>query len=177
MRLLQGRTYKTSLFHLFLLSGFFLMIWTNVSSSQERDAYLSGENGQLEMVVHIIGEVKKPGEYRVVDSTNLMELISKAEGPTEFSNLRSVTITRPNTSQLYTNGNGTNGRSHRSKRIIKFNVKDYLKQGKVAPPKLRPGDIVMVPRNNWHKWRNGFTIIRDLSVVASVYLLYLRSTK
>ncbi|MFQ5605361.1 MAG: polysaccharide biosynthesis/export family protein [bacterium] len=129
------------------------------------------------MIVHIIGEVKRPGEYRVDDNTNIMELISKAGGPTEFSNLNSVSITRVD---FDVSTNGKNGYSHIKKgnKIIKYNVHDYLtKSYKALPPILKPGDIILIPRNSWHKWRNAFTIVRDLSVIASVYFLYLRSTK
>ncbi|MFQ5636883.1 MAG: polysaccharide biosynthesis/export family protein [bacterium] len=162
-------------------SGFIGLIWLlSISFSrdvlaQEKEQYIMGEDGQLEMIVHIIGEVKKPGEYRVRDNTNLMELISKANGPTEFSNLRAVSITRVNFGVM---ANGKNG-NHLKKqnKIIKYDVGNYLKKSiETPPPVLKPGDIVFVPRNNWHKWRNTFTIIRDLSVVASVYFLYLRAT-
>ncbi|MCG8607905.1 SLBB domain-containing protein [bacterium] len=181
MKSLQGRKRFSRTFGNFLVHGLFLLTTTTVLA-QDRETYLTGTNGQLEMVVHILGEVKKPGEYRVVDTTNLMELISKAQGPTEFSKLNSVTITRAYR-EVYSNGtkgtNGRNGRSRkmRGKRIVKFNVKDYLSTGKISPPTLRPGDVVMIPRNNWQKWRKAFTIVRDLSVVASAYFLYLRSTK
>lgn len=176
---LQGR--KTGLLIRMLATVILSLFGIVDASSQEKENYVLGESGRLEMIVHIIGEVKKPGEYRVVDGTNLMELISKAEGPTEFSNLKGVTITRSNPTQMANGKNGssrTNGYSRRrGKRIIKYNVNDYLKRGMGEPPPLRPGDIVLIPRNSWRKWRNAFTIVRDLSVVASVYFLYLRATR
>jgi hypothetical protein len=142
--------------------------------AQEKGQYIVGESGQLEMIVHIIGEVKRPGEYRVVDSTNLMELISKAEGPTEFSNLGGVAITRIE-HDLQANAVDGNGRVKRINKIIKYNVSDYLKKTTTAPPPvLKPGDVVLVPRNNWHRWRNAFTVIRDLSVIVTTYWIITR---
>ncbi len=143
---------------------------------QSRDKYTFGEQHELEIVVHIMGEVHKPGEYKVVDQTNLAELLAKAGGPTEFSNLNSVIITRYETNLYGTNGSGP---SKLRKRNLKVNLGDYLRnENKTAEiPDLLPGDIVLVPRNGWSKWRHAATIVRDLSVVASAYFLYIRATR
>ncbi|MFQ5823647.1 MAG: polysaccharide biosynthesis/export family protein [bacterium] len=144
---------------------------------QEKEKYILGEDRKLEIVVHIIGEVRRPGEYIVLDNTNLIELLSKAGGPTEFSNLSSVTITRID-HELFTNNHNGTTRLKKGNRNINYNINDYLKsKNAIPPPKLKPGDIVLIPRNSWHKWRYTFRIIRDLSVIASVYLLYLRASR
>src|SRR5262245_62577333 len=65
-----------------------------VAFAQERSGYLPGEHQGLEMMVHIIGEVQKPGEYRVPDQTDLLQLLSKAGGPTQFSRLSAVSVRR-----------------------------------------------------------------------------------
>jgi hypothetical protein len=64
------------------------------ANAQDRPNYIVGEPQGLEMLVHIVGEVQRPGEYRVRDRTNLLELFSKAGGPTEFSKMSTVTIRR-----------------------------------------------------------------------------------
>ncbi len=159
-----------------LVFCFVSVVLINPVSAQEKEQYILGENGQLEMIVHIIGEVKRPGEFRVIDSTNLMELISKAGGPTEYSNLNGVSIARIERAIVPGGKNGS-ARLKAGNRIIKYNVNNYLKKStEKGPPVLKPGDIVLIPRNNWHRWRNAFTIIRDISVIASVYFLYRRST-
>lgn len=86
-------------------------------NAQEKDRYVFGETGKLEMVVHIIGEVKRPGEYRVSDRTNLVELLSKAGGPTQFSKLSGVTITRTNL-RLIANGKMDLGRWKIGKEVL-----------------------------------------------------------
>lgn len=141
-----------------------------------QDQYLLGEEQQLEIVVYVMGEVSKPGEYRVSDNTNLVELLSKAGGETDFSNLGSVLITRPKTpSALRTTGNEPP--QNVEKEIINFNVSDYLKKKNGPPPSmLQPGDVVYVSRNKWHKWRTVAAVMRDLAIVASTYFLYLRAT-
>ena len=144
---------------------------------QETGKYLLGDDQKLEMIVHVLGEVQRPGEYRVADNTNVLELISKAGGPTEFSNLGSTTITRVSDRALASggNGHGNNGHLNAENQIIKVNLSDYLKKANAPPlPLLQPSDVVLIPRNSWSKWRNTFAIVRDISVVVSVYLLYLR---
>ncbi len=143
--------------------------------SQNLDKYKFNENHELELVVHIMGEVKKPGEYTVSDKTDVAELLAKAGGPTEFSNLKSVFITRVEQSMDNIDGQQ---QFKIKKSVIKVNLDGYLKHQKIVEvPKLVPGDIVLIPRNSWHKWRHVFTIVRDVSVVASAYFLYLRATK
>jgi len=160
---------KKSTFSYILFSVFCL---TNFSFAQDNQDYILGEEQKLEMIVHIFGEVKKPGEYRVNDKTDVLELISKAGGPSEFSNLGDTRLTRVNnyTSKLK-NGNGTYG-----KKVIELDLEDYLKGKKdMSIPVLLPGDIVYVPRNTWYRWRNIVSVARDISVVASVYWLYVRA--
>lgn len=147
----------------------------NTVLSQDRQGYLPGQGNTVEIIVHIIGEVKNPGKYQVRDNTNLIELLSEAGGSTDFSNLNDVTITHTQS----TMANGRNGGGHNGgSRIIKYNVNKYLKeQNSPSPPTLLPGDVVLVPRNKWRTWRNVATIVRDVSVVASAYFLYLRANR
>jgi hypothetical protein len=145
--------------------------------AQDRGDYSLGEDNRLEMVVHILGEVKRPGKYRVRDGTNLIELFSEAGGPTEFSNLTSVTVARAEAAPLKNGQNGNSGPKD-TQRIIKYDVKKYLKVNNIVPPPImQPGDVVLVPTNSWRKWRNVATVIRDVAVVASAYFLYLRASK
>lgn len=168
-----------------LFGSLFLVVLFSVTVfGQDQEKYIIGSEPKLEMIVHIMGEVRKPGEYRVEDNTNLVELISKAGGPTQFSNLGGVKITR--IGLMSSALNGGNGKSDRSampnyqvgKRILKINVNDYLNNENYRDrvPTLRPGDVVFVPRNAWFRWRNVVSVARDLSVIASVYFIYLRAT-
>ncbi len=158
-----------------LLATILLLTFSRASA---QDSYLVGDatDQRLQMIVHIIGEVKEPGEYRVLDGTNILELFSKAGGPTEFSNLGGVTISRIQHA-VSGNGNASNGRLQAGNQVIDVKLNDYLKRdNSKSPPLLKPGDVVFVPRNGWSKWRNVATIARDISVVVSLYFLYLRVT-
>ena len=139
------------------------------ASAQERERYILGESTRLEILVHIMGEVQTPGEYRVPDNTNVLELISKAGGPTQFAKLGSVVVKR---------GAGfSDPTGSEQGRVLEVDLEDYLTKEKAKPiPVLQPGDVVTVRSNSLSTWRTIFSMARDLSVVASLYLLYVRTT-
>jgi len=153
------------------LLGAVLLATAGGASGQDRKDYILSETKRLEIVVHILGEVTRPGEYLVADDTNVLELLSKAGGPTELANLGSVTLKRGSS------GRGAAGGSANG-RVIKIDINDYLKHDKSMPlPTLEPGDVVTVPRNSFSKWKTVFSMARDVSVVASLYFLYLREKR
>jgi polysaccharide export outer membrane protein len=134
---------------------------------------LGQDNKRLQIVVYVLGEVDSPGEYIVPDDTDVLELISKAGGPTEFANMGDVSLKRrgnPSTAGFAGNGGGIERGA-----VEKVNLDRFLShETSAGPPLLRPGDVVVVPRNRWHSWRTAFTVVRDISVVVSTYLLYRR---
>jgi len=126
------------------------------------------------MMVHVLGEVQKPGEYRVADHTDVLELIAKAGGPTEYANLSWVKIRRVMPVQLSATRNVT--RLSPSATVLDVNLEDaWKKKGDASqPPRLVPGDVVVVSRNSWFGYKRFATVVRDVAVVASAYFLYLR---
>jgi len=155
-----------------------LAAWIVPATAQQEDNYILGEERRLEMVVHVLGEVQRPGEYRVADDTDVLELISKAGGGSQFANLSGIMITRlnPQPASYEIAQGGTNGDLHPSERLIRVNVDEILKGKSTTPvPILQPGDVVSVPRNGWFKWRTAAAVLRDLSVVFTAYLLAVRT--
>jgi protein involved in polysaccharide export with SLBB domain len=125
------------------------------------------------MIVHVMGEVLRPGEYRVADDTDVLELVSKAGGPTEFANMSEVSLRRRDVMGVKTAS--ANPMAGGGESVVKVDLKDFLKhKDEQAPPILSPGDVVTVPRNKMAKWRTAAGLIRDVSVVVTAYLLYLR---
>jgi polysaccharide export outer membrane protein len=139
------------------------------ATAQSKDGYILSPERGLQIKVHVLGEVANPGEYQVPDDTNVLEVISKAGGPTEFANVRNIIIKRrPDAS-------GDSVASAVPRKILKVDLQSYLVSEKApAMPMLAPGDVVAVPRNKLHRWKTVFGMVRDVSVVASAYLLYLR---
>lgn len=153
--------------------------WVSGTHAQDRDRYVLGEEKQLEIVVHILGEVQKPGEYSVPDGTNVMELLSRAGGPTEFANLSKVSVTHTlSCGEWAQHGGeitvpGTDG-----PRVVRVNLKAYLHDANPqAVPFLHPGDVVSIAANGRSTWKFAAGIVRDLSVVATAYFLGVRAYK
>jgi len=151
-----------------------------------KESYLIGEEKNLEIIVHVWGEVRQPGEKRVQDGTNILELISKAGGPTEYSNLSKV--------MLFSNRNFYSSAEQKSypddshdKFIlndfeklrktgkVEININEYLKNGRAEYlPRLLPGDVVQVKRNVWYKWQTFIRVASQLAIIAQVWYWYSR---
>jgi hypothetical protein len=155
-------------FHTIALLLIAACLWQPQLQAEELDAttppegitrsYLSGREQRFGMKVHIWGEVQKPGLYEVPDDTDLIELISKSGGPTEYANLRNVSISRTN---------------HRGRELEKINVLEALKENNrgVSAPLLKPGDTVMVSRNKTYAWRTMIRTFSEISLIVSTYIL------
>jgi len=173
-------------FSYLLIIGFYMSLFNAgyAQTSQGKvEQYLTGNEKKIEMIVHIWGEVKNPGEYRVSDDTNVLELISKAGGPTEYSNLKNVTLTREVTptfqisardwkSELIVDNNqpGISAPSENStnisKRVLKINLKHYLENPKSEElPVLQPGDIIRIERNSWFRWQAAIRLTSQIAIV------------
>ena len=175
-----------------LISGgtlliFLFLFFSSDGRSQDRiinkDRYQIGPDEKLMITVHIFGEVKNPGEYIVADDTNLLELISKAGGPTEYSNLSDVKITRGliGYSELKKAlKKQTNQKFYKArllkKQVVRINLKKMLDKEKyrTALPNLQPGDVVRVGKNAWFAWQTVIRVISQLAIVAQVWYWYSR---
>jgi protein involved in polysaccharide export with SLBB domain len=158
---------------------FFLVLSSLLLNSNlfGQESYLFGEEQQLEIVVYVLGEVDKPGEYRIPDNTDIVKLLSKAGGETEFSNLGHVVITRYKT-PVIVKPDGSVDTKGAEKEIIKFNINKFLNSKESPPaPILKPGDIIYVKKNKWYTWKTVAAVLRDLAIVASTYFLYVRTFK
>ena len=78
--------------------------------------------------VYIMGEVQKPGAYEAADSTNFLDILANAGGPSRFAETRHIKILTPE------------GES------ILFDLQGYS-EGMVTTkvPDLNPGDVIFVP--------------------------------
>ena len=107
--------------------------------------------GQLNIEVHIWGEVKQPGAYMVPEGTNVVQLISRAGGPTQFADLSRVEVT-------HVVGD--------SNWVECVDIASYLKgKGDNMVPVLGKGDVVVVPTNAWYRWRRALEVTRDLAII------------
>jgi len=163
---------------------FFLAFLSSTGFSQHdvlnRDQYQIGEDQRLMITVHVFGEIQKPGEYLVSDNTNILEIISKAGGPTEFSNLSKVKITRGLVSiddLKKALKMSKNRRKPVMKQVININLKKMLdnERSMSTLPTLKPGDVIRVGRNGWFAWQTVIRIFSQLAIVVQVWYWYNRS--
>ena len=151
-----------------------------------KDKYHLGEEKNLEIIVHVWGEVKTPGEKRVFDGTNILELISKAGGPTEYSDLSKVLLFRDQQIKIpyqnqkkFSQGEEAfileNYRQLEKMGQTEIDINKYLKAGKsgLLPP-LFPGDVVQVRRNIWYKWQTAIKVFSQVAIIAQVWYWYTR---
>ncbi len=158
--------------------------WLFGQSVVKKNEYIIGEDGKLQFTVHIWGEVRIPGEYIVSDKTDLLELISKAGGPTEYSNLKNVKITRGLLS-ITSSAGPIEREAYRNimmnqasqKRIVKINLHKILESQEFEQllPTLQPGDVVQVGKNNWFRWQTVIRVVSQLAIVAQVYWYWNRN--
>ena len=121
----------------------------------------------LQIIVHIWGEVNKPGQYLVPDGTTVLELMSLAGGPNEFSNLSNVRLTREYLDTSVPSLQASRSASTITKEIYTINLTKHLKDKKfVYIHVLKPGDVVFVSHNRWYKVQ---TVLRTISQIAIVF--------
>lgn len=167
----------------FFITTFFLAPAVSQNDFRQKDQYQIGPDERLFITVHIWGEVRKPGEYFVPDDTNILELISKAGGPTEYSNLSHVKITRgllalPATlKKQRTNPKKKSYHLYINKKeVIKIDLNKILDNQNYLKniPVLQPGDTIRIGRNTWFKWQAVIRVISQLAIVAQVWYWYNR---
>ncbi len=175
--------------YIIIIVPILLFCLTSLYSQQEfirKDQYQIGPDERLMITVHIWGEVRIPGEYLVPDDTDILELISKAGGPTEFSNLGKIKITRGLTGIQSSNNPGKTGMRgapyhskftyQNNKEVIELNLKKILDNRDYQKnlPTLQPGDTIRIGRNTWFKWQAIIRVISQLAIVAQVWYWYSR---
>ena len=160
-----------------------------------KDQYLLGPEQQLQIMVHIWGEVNKPGDYLVPDGTTVLELISTSGGPTEYADLKHVQLSRmsdefhitpetlidlveqANRQKISKETLEKSLHERYSARILEINITKYLNDPENITylPNLMPGDVIIVKKNMWHKWRTLVRVASEVAIIASVYVWYLRA--
>ena len=146
-----------------------------------RDRYILTEEQKLEIMVHVWGEIRNPGQYLVPDGTNVLELISLAGGPNEYSSLTNIVLSREyNPSEFRTMDfkairKQKNIRVGRNKLIIRMNLQRHLEEiDQEHVYVLRPGDVISVKRNNWYKFQSLLRILTQISIIAQAVYYFSR---
>lgn len=106
--------------------------------------------------LYIWGEVRSPGLYYVESNADILELISRAGGPTPDADLAHVVLIRGD----------MGGREE----VI--NIGDYLSEQKSKEPIfLKSGDIIILKSNLWKRVRKTASFLSSFVVFINLYLL------
>ena len=127
-----------------------------------RNQYMLTEEQQsrLQIVVHIWGEVNQPGQYVVPDGTTVLELISMAGGPNNFSNISNVKLTRELSYVSKTR------KAMKKKIIYKINFDRYLNSMNAEQIyMLKPGDVVQVKKNSWFRFETLLRVVTQIAII------------
>jgi len=81
--------------------------------------------------IQVWGEVRSPGIYQAPTTTNLVEAISFAGGPTSRSDLGRVKLVK----------------ALKGKKMMFYDVNAYINGEKHDPPILDSGDLVYIPQS------------------------------
>jgi protein involved in polysaccharide export with SLBB domain len=83
-------------------------------------------------MVHILGQVKFPGFYRVPDGTSVQELVTQAQGFTDLADISSIILIRKDDETV---------------QKIGIDLAKFLAENDMANnPTLKAGDVVLIPR-------------------------------
>jgi len=97
------------------------------------NSYFTDDNGNILMIVNVLGEVKKPGQIVVRENADFATVVALAGGQTERANMKKVVVARQDPDS-------------KGKQSYKINLKEYLKTGNRSDfITLRPNDTVFVP--------------------------------
>ncbi|MEJ2543634.1 MAG: SLBB domain-containing protein [Calditrichaceae bacterium] len=127
---------------------------TSSSFSDRPAQYILGSGDILLVTVNLWGHVQRPGIYSVPSSYTLIDLISSAGGPLKTARLNDVRIVRKNTD------------------VVKIDVDRFLKTGDITLlPLLQPGDTIIVAGSFQDIFTRVVGIMRDLAIIANVFVL------
>jgi len=134
---------------------------STTSTFSDRPAqYILGSGDILLVTVNLWGHVQRPGIYSVPSSYTLIDLISSAGGPLKTARLNDVRVVRKNTD------------------VIQIDVERFLKTGDITLlPVLQPGDTIIVAGSFQDIFTRVVGIMRDLAIIANVFVLASRIQK
>ena len=163
----SGRPVKTISILFFSLLVLFASTLKAQHGSGTTDKYILTDGQGLQIIVHIWGEVKNPGQYIVPDGTNVLELISLAGGPNEYSNLGDVKLTRHYYGGDENSDAGPGKWQLGEKMIYKVNLDKYLSDKDYEYVyTLKPGDVVKVNRNSWFRFQTFIKVVYQVAIIA-----------
>ena len=124
---------------------------------ESTDYYTPGEQAkELMIIVHVWGEVNRPGKFVVRDGTSLVDIISEAGGPTQYANLKHVYVAH---------------KGDQGEHVEIYNLRKYVEKEKIYIPSILPGDVIVVKRNAWGLGLDLGQLTGQLAVILNTILI------
>ena len=137
-----------------LLLFFPILISAQIEST---DYYTPGEQEkELMIIVHVWGEVNRPGKFVVRDGTSLVDILSEAGGPTRYANLKNVYVAL---------------KGDQGEHVETFDLRKYIEKEKTYIPSILPGDVIVVKRNAWGLGLDLGQLTGQLAVILNTILI------
>jgi protein involved in polysaccharide export with SLBB domain len=115
--------------------------------------YSIAKPGELTMQVNVWGMVNHPGRYEISITTDLLQLISLAGGPTPDADVNAVKVTR----YLKTETGITRGEY-----IVDLSDLYRVSESSLV---LQPGDTITMDRSSWVSIRDIIGIVTSVAVI------------
>ncbi len=135
-----------------------LFLLVSVLEAQGLDGYIvpGVETGNLQMNVHVWGEVISPGTYMLPIDADVVEALSEAGGPSDKAKLDGIRIIT-------------------SWGEVDYDLAAYLRGEGLPAPALTPGTTVFVPvsRSDW--WKEALDIV--YKIIVTVNLVWLMAER
>lgn len=138
---------------------------TTLPNASTASYYYIAKPGELTMQVNVWGFVRNPGRYEVPSSTDLIQLLSLAGGPSVGADLDDVKVTR------FVRSDTVVSRSE-----YRVNLKELYKvdQGKLV---IYPGDTVFLDHSSWLTIRDMFSVITTAAIITSAVAQVINITR
>lgn len=134
----------------------------------ERSEPVMVQNGDIVFIptltpasmVRVLGAVRSPGAYLAAANENVADMVFRAGGPAPQGDLRRVTWVT----------HDPDGHA----RVITLNIKREVLQGRSEwLPLVKAGDLIIIREiPDWMDYHTLAQMIRDLSIIASSYLIF-----
>ena len=121
--------------------------------------YISDNNGQILMKVHVWGEVGSPGSHLVYDGIDFASLLSLVGGPSKTANLKNVRLYREE-------------KDNQGNLVYTINFQEFINSGDRSNfVKIYPNDTIIVQSKFFNRFLDR---INSINLLLSVFTITLQ---
>ncbi len=134
------------------------------ANAQAGSYFYVARPNEMTMQINIWGFVHHPGRYEVNTTTDLVQLLSYAGGPTNDADMEDVRVSR-----LVRRGNVVSAKEVR----VNLREMDKMDEGKLQ---LQPGDTIFLDHTSWLTIRDVVSVVTTAAIVTAAVAQILNYT-